>query len=395
MRPDRPAKFTPSIFEHVRIHRFLGRSTRMALRNLARKPWRAAVTALGIAMATAVSIVPGALRDAIDYLAELQWTRMQRQDVTVRLTEPGPAAAFHDLQRLAAVVQAEPFRSVPVRIHFGHRSRSLSLMGLSGTGRLVRMFDAKGRALNPPSAGLLISKKLAEILGARVGDRLLIESLEGRRQWREIPLQGLIADYHGLNAVMSIESLRKLMLEGEIISGAHLRIDPLGWSDFLESVRTAPRIAVLGIKSAMSESFRRWTGESLRVVQKIYFLFATMLAFGVVYTSSRIAFSERSRDLALLRIAGFTRGEVTNVLLAELAVPMSFALPIGLWIGGKLAGLTLQAASTETARLPVILSTETYLIASLVIMVSAGISFGMVGKGIRNLDLLAFLKTGE
>lgn len=395
MRPDRPAKFTPSIFEHLRIHRLLGRSSRMALRNLARKPWRAAVMALGIAMATAVSIVPGALRDAIDYLAELQWTRMQRQDVTVRLTEPGPAAAFHDLRRLAAVVQAEPFRSVPVRIHFGHRNRFLLLMGLSGTGRLVRMFDAKGRALNPPSAGLLISKKLAEILGARVGDRLLVESLEGRRLWREVPLQGLIADYHGLNAVMSIESLRQLMLEGEIISGAYLRIDPLRWSDFLESVRTAPRIAVLGIKSAMSESFRRWTGESLRLVQKIYFLFATMLAFGVVYTSSRIAFSERSRDLAILRIAGFTRGEVTNVLLAELAVPMSFALPIGLWVGGKLAGLTLQAASTETARLPVILSTETYLIASLVILVSAGISFGVVGKGIRNLDLQAFLRTGE
>ncbi|HEU4679246.1 MAG TPA: FtsX-like permease family protein, partial [Terrimicrobiaceae bacterium] len=395
MRPARPAKFVPSIFEHVRIHRFLTRSTRMALRNLARKPWRAAVTAFGIAMATAVSIVPGALRDAIDYLGELQWTRMQRQDVTVRLTEPGPAAAFRDLRRLAAVVQAEPFRSVRVRIHFGHRSRSLSLMGLSQSGQLVRMFDAKGRALDPPSEGLLISKKLAEILGARVGDRLLVESLEGRRLWREVPLRALIADYHGLNAVMSIESLRQLMLEGEIISGAHLRIDPLGWSAFLESVRTAPRIAVLGIKSAMSESFRRWTGESLRVVQKIYFLFATMLAFGVVYTSSRIAFSERSRDIAILRIVGFSRGEVTRVLLAELAVPMTFALPFGLWIGGKLAGLTLQAASTETARLPVILSTETYLISSLVIVVSAGISFAVVGKGIRNLDLLAFLRTSE
>ena len=86
---------------------------------------------------------------------------------------------------------------------------------------------------------------------------------------------------------------------------------------------------------------------------------------------------------------------MTKVLLAELAVPMSFALPFGLWIGGKLAGLTLQAASTETARLPVILSTETYFVSSLVILVSAGISFAVVGNGIRNLDLLAFLRTGE
>jgi putative ABC transport system permease protein len=315
--------------------------------------------------------------------------------VTISLIEPGPMAAFCDLRRLAAVVQAEPFRSVPVRIHFGHRSRALTLVGLPAGAQLTRMFDVKGRALDLPSTGLLVSKKLADILGAQAGDRLLIEFLEGRRSRHEIPLRGLIADYHGLNATMNIEAMRQLMLEGDTISGAHLKIDPLGWPDFLESVKTAPQIATLGIKSAMSDSFRQLTGESLQLIQRIYFLFATMLAFGVVYTSSRIALSERSRDLATLRIAGFTHGEVTHVLIAELALLMGIALPIGLWIGGKFADLTIQAASTESARLPLMLSAQTYSTACLVILVSAGISFVMVSRGIRNLDLLAILRTGE
>jgi putative ABC transport system permease protein len=350
---------------------------------------------LGIAMATGISIVPGALRDSIDHLTDLQWTQMQRQDVTINFTEPGSTAAFRNLRRMAAVVEAEPFRSVPVRVHFGHRSRSLSLTGLPDDARLTRMFDVKGRALDLPPTGLLVSKKLADLLGARVGDRLLVQFLEGLQPRHEIVLHGLIGDYHGLNAVMNIDAVRQLMLETDTINGAHLKIDPLVWPDFLESVKAAPRIATLGIKSAMKESFRRLTGESLRLIQKIYFIFATLLAFGVVYTSSRIAFSERSRDLATLRITGFTHSEVANVLIAELALLMCIALPIGLLMGGQFADLTIQAASTETARLPLILSVETYSTASLVVLISAGISLAIVGKGIRNLDLLAVLRTSE
>ena len=245
MRPSHLPKFTPSLFERAGIHQFLGRSTRMAFRNLERKPWRGFVTALGIAMATGISIVPGALRDSIEHLTDLQWTQMQRQDVTISFTEPGSASAFRDLRRMAAVVEAEPFRSIPVRIHFGHRSRTLSVIGLPDDARLTRMFDVEGRALDLPPTGLLASKKLADLLGARVGDRLLVQFLEGPQPRHELVLHGLIGDYHGLNAVMNINAVRQLMLERETINGAHLKIDPLVWSDFLESVKAAPRIATL------------------------------------------------------------------------------------------------------------------------------------------------------
>jgi putative ABC transport system permease protein len=395
MRPSHPPKFNRSLFERADIHRFLGWSTRMAFRNLERKPWRAFVTILGIAMATGISIVPGALREGIEHLTDLQWTQMQRQDVTISLTEPASEAAFRDLRRKAAVVEAEPFRNVPVRIHFGHRSRALSLTGLPEDAQLTRMFGAEGHALELPSTGLLISKKLADLLGAQVWDRLLVEFLEGVRPRHEVFLQGLIQDYHGLNAVMNINAVRQLMLEADTVNGAHLKIDPLGWPDFLESVKAAPRIASLGIKSAMKESFRRLTGESLQLIQRIYFIFATLLAFGVVYTNSRIAFSERSRDLATLRITGFTHSEVASVLIAELGLSMGIDLPIGLLVGGQFAHLTIQAASTETARLPLVLSAETYSTACLVILISAGISFAIVSEGIRNLDLLAVLRTSE
>ena len=395
MRPQPPASFAPSLLDRAGFYRLMSRSGRMAIRNLERRPWRALVTTLGLAMAAGIPIVPTALRDGVNHLADFEWTSAQRQDVTVNLVEPGSSSAFHDLQRLPAVVQAEPYRSVPVRLHFGHLRQRVTLVGASEDAQLTRVFDGQGRALAVPAWGLLISKKLAELLGAKVGDHLLVEFLEGERVSHEIPINGLISDYRGLNAVMKIDALRRLLLEGETVSGAHLRIDHLGWSNFLESVKRAPRIASLGIKSAMRESFRRSTVESIQLMQNIYFLFAVTLAFGIVYTNCRISFWEQSRDLATLRITGFTQREVANVMIAELAVLTLLALPMGLWIGGKLAGLTVDAASTESTRLPLILSNQNYLTAVALVVLSTAISFLIVRREVAKLDLLAVLKTSE
>jgi putative ABC transport system permease protein len=395
MRPQPPASFAPSLLDRAGFYRLMSRSARMAIRNLERRPWRASTTGLGLAMAAGILIVPTALRDGVNHLADYEWTHAQRQDVTVTLVEPGSSAAFRNLQRLPAVVEAEPYRSVQVRLHFGHHRERVSLVGASEDSQLTRVFDSQGRAIGLPADGLLISEKLAEMLRVKVGDRLLVEFLEGKRVWHQIPIYGLIADYRGLNALMKIDALRRVLLEGDIISGAHLRVDQLGWSDFLESVKTAPRIASLGIKSAMRESFRRSTVESIQLIQNIYFLFAVTLAFGIVYTSCRISFWEQSRHLATLRIIGFTQREVANVMIAELAALTLLALPVGLWIGGNLAGFTVNAASTESTRLPLILSHQNYFTAVAVVLLSTAISFLIVRREVRKLDLLAVLRTSE
>jgi putative ABC transport system permease protein len=249
MRPKAPASFTPSILERVGARRLLSQSTRIALRNLERKPWQASFTVIGLAIATGVPIVPGALRDGIDHLANFQWTLAQRQSVTVSLVEPGSAAAFCELTRLPGVIYAEPFRRVQVRLYHEHRSGRITINGVSRDAHLTRVLGKSGTALSLLSTGLLISRKLAEVLGAKPGDRLWIELLEGRRGWHELRIQGLIEDYRELNATIDIEVLRRMMVEGETISGGHLTVDTSHWPSFLARAKQSPRIASLGITS--------------------------------------------------------------------------------------------------------------------------------------------------
>lgn len=115
----------------------------------------------------------------------------------------------------------------------------------------------------------------------------------------------------------------------------------------------------------------------------------------MVYNSARISLSERGRDLATLRVVGFTNREVAGVMLGELAILTVIALPIGLWIGGLLANSIVEAADTESIRLPLILTSESYATAVLIVLMSAAISFAVVARRIKHLDLLGVLKARE
>ncbi|MDD5198792.1 MAG: FtsX-like permease family protein [Terrimicrobiaceae bacterium] len=395
MRPEPPADFRPSAFERLGLQRFFSPSLRMALRNLERKPWQAFFTALGLMLATGIPVVPGAMRDGIHYLLEFQWDLAQRQDFTINLIEPGSASAFTDIEHLPGVLAAEPFRAVPARLTFGHHSYRTGVTGVPPDAQLNRALDRFGRPLPLPPDGLLVSAKLAEILHAKPGDSVWVEVQEGRRPRVLATVQGLITDYSGLSAYMDIDALRRLLREGGTISGAHLAIDALQRAAFMEAVKEAPRIASLGVNNSVRESFRKTTAESISLMQGLYFTFSVIVAFGVVYNSARIALSERSRDLATLRVIGFSIREVAAVLIGELAMLTLVALPLGLGVGAALASWIVSAASTDTIRMPLILSPRTFSTAALIVVASALVSFAVVSRRIRSLDLLGVLKARD
>jgi putative ABC transport system permease protein len=395
MRPEAPAEYKSSIAERIGLAQLVSTTFRMALRNLERKPWQAFFTSFGLALATGIPIVPGAMRDGINYLLTVQWDVAQRQNVTVSLIEPGSSSALTDIHNLPGVMTAEPFRTVPARLRFGHRSRRLGVTGLPRDAFLNRVLDDKERPIALPPDGLLVSAKLAEILGAQVGDRIIVEVQEGRRPNLEATIQGTITDYARVSAYMEIGALRRLMREGGTVSGAYLAVDTARWADFLSKVKEAPRVAGVFIKEAVRGSFKKSTGEMIGMITSIYFGFAIIVSFGVVYNSARIALSERSRDLATLRVVGFTQREVAAVLISELAVLTLAAIPAGLWIGTQLASAIVHTASTESVRLPLILTTHTYAMAVVVVLCSSALSFAVVSQRLARLDLLGVLKARE
>ncbi len=395
MRPEPPVDFKPSLFERLGLTRGFAPAFRMALRNIERKPMQAIFTVAGLSLATGLMVLPGSMADSIDHILTYQWNDVQRQDVVTFLREPGSAGALHDLENLPGVIRAEPLRSVNARIRYGHKSRKLAVTGMPEDADLNRLLDASGKIVTLPEEGIVMSEKLAEILGAKVGDLVSVEVIEGRRTKRLVPICGLIEDFAGVAAYMDISALRRLLLEGDTISGAYLTVDQVRWSEFMRKVKDTPRIAIVLVKKDQLAAFRNTTGESIGIIQKLYLTLAVIVAFGVVYNSARIALSERSRDLATLRVVGFTQREVGSVLLGELSLLILLALPVGLLFGRSLAAFIISAISTETIRMPLVISTFTMANAVMVVLLASLASFLVVGRMLKKLDLVGVLKARD
>jgi putative ABC transport system permease protein len=395
MRPEPPADFRPALFERLGLTRFSSPTFRMAVRNIERRPWQAVFTCAGLALATGLMVLPGAMSDSIDYLLTFQWNSQQRQDVAVFLTEPGSGRGFHDLEHLPGVILAEPIRSVQARLKFGHRERKLSVTGIAPDANLNRLLDDKGHAITMPEDGLLMSEMLAKVIGARIGDEVEVEVLEGRRPVLRVPIRGLVTDFAGVAAYMDISALRRLMKEGDTVNGAYLALDHKRWDEFMRALKDTPRAAVVMVKRDQLAAFRETTGKSIGIIRKLYFVLATIVAFGVVYNSARIALSERSRELATLRVVGFNLAEVRGVLVGELAILVLAALPAGLLFGRGLALFIMSSFSTETVRLPIVINPSTYSVAILVVLTASVLSFALVSRMIGKLDMVGVLKARD
>ncbi len=395
MRPEPPADFKPSWLERTGLTHLLGPVFRMGLRNIERKPWQAAFTSLGLALATGLMVLPGSMADSIDYLLTYQWNDVQRQDVAVFLAEPGSGKALNDLAHLPGVIRAEPIRMVPARIRYGQHMRRLAVTGMPRDADLNRLLDSQARPVLMPEDGIVMSSKLAEVLGATIGDEVQLEVLEGRRPLCHVAIRGLVEDFAGVAAYMDIDALRRLMREGPTVSGAFLAIDQTDWDRFMREVKDTPRAAAVLVKRDQLDAFRKTTGQSIGIIRKFYLVLAIIVAFGVVYNSTRIALSERNRDLATLRVVGFTRREVATVLLVELAILVALAVPVGLAFGKGLATLIIHAMSTETVRMPLRISPTTYSVAALVVLGAAVLSFAVAGRMLQKLDLVGVLKARD
>ncbi len=395
MRPEPPANYRPALVERTGVAHYLSHTFRIAVRNLERKPSQAFFTIAGLALATGILIVPNAFRDGVAEIMDYQWDVVQRQDLTIGLVEPGAVGIRHLFRQLPGALSVETFRSAFVRISYGHQRRQLAIQGLLENSHHGRVIDKSTHQIHLPSDGVVVSAKLAESLGVRVGDELLVEVLEGKRPTRSVRLAGLAEDFSGVAAYMDIHALNRLLDEGDVISGASFTIDAAHRKDFLHALKDIPKVSWVAIKESLRENFRETTAASIGLIQKIYLVFATIVAFGVVYNNARISLAERARELATLRVVGFSRREVGGVLITELVLLAILAVPLGLLLGTGFATAILRSVNTETVRVPVVLTTSNYAFAVSVVVIASTISAVIVLRKLSQLDLIGALKAPE
>lgn len=396
MRPAPPGAYRESWVERAGLRRWLSQPARMVLRNLQRQPARALLSIVGIAFAAAILVVGTFFIDAMNELIGNTFWVVQRQDATLTFVEPVSAGAIHEVERVPGVVMVEPMRVVPARLRAGHRTRQTAITGLPARAELQRVVSQESlQPIELPLDGLVMSELLGEILGVAPGDTITVEVLEGRRPVREVRVAALVDEYLGTSTYMEIDALRRMMREGATLSAATVTIDRAGLVSLYRHLKQTPTVAGVNLKWTAVENFRKTIAQNFNIMITFNVGFSLIIAFGVIYNAARVSLSERSRELASLRVMGFTRAEVSAILLGELATVTMLAVPVGLALGYGLAALVVLGFNNELYRFPLVVTFRTYVLAVFTVWVAATLSGFVVRRKLDRLDLIGVLKTRE
>ncbi len=396
MRPQAPPTYRTSFAERLGLQGLLSQPSRIILRNIERQPGRTMIGIGGVACSLAILIAGLFSVDSLELMMDVQFRLAQRHDVQVSFAEPVSPGGIHALQRLPGVMASEPVRSAPVRLRSGSRTRQLAITGLPETGELFRVIDVRAmEQVQMPPDGIVVSARLAQILDVSPGSPLTVEVLVGKRAIRNTVVTGVVDQYMGLSAYMEIDAMRRLLGEGATLSGGYLKVDSVFLPQLFQQVKETPTIAGSTMREAALTAFRDTFAENIGIMIFFNVVFASIIAFGVVYNAARVSLAERSRELASLRVMGFTRAEISAILLGELGVLTLLALPLGMVLGYGLSVSIVTMLESELYAIPLAATPRTYAFCTLAILGASAISGLLVRRKLDHLDLLEVLKAKE
>ncbi|GBF39349.1 ABC transporter permease [Leptospira johnsonii] len=393
MRPPSPENFSKSFLEEY--WKDLPVVYRIAIRNLIRRPGRTLLFVLGVSSSVMIMILGLFSRDTMNSILKIQFEDLQRDTVTLNFQNAISSDSLLELAKKEGVLLAEGYRAVPIRIRYGNSSKETVLTGMPEKSHLRRLINEQGQNVPVPEDGILLNSGLAKKFGIHKGDKIQLEVLEGQRIKTEVEVTGIINEILGQGAYKEIQSLNRLLREGDQVNIAALWTDSSKEESLLNELKSYPKISGVSTRKRTLKVFYELMSKSILATSLIIMIFACIISVGVVYNTALISLSERAFELGSLRILGFTKTEVFTILSGELTIVILASLPLGCLLGYFSGYAILNTVETEGFKIPLFVSPKTYVISIITVLMTSLFSFWILYVKIKSMDLISVLKVRE
>jgi putative ABC transport system permease protein len=390
MAPAMP--YRPRKFDRLAALRVVPPALLMIVRNLSRRPVRAALTTAGMALAVAVLVLGGSSNDSLTRMIDVQFDGAHREDLSVTLARRQSLSRLSDFASLPGVRLAEPSRVVPARLHVYGAARDVSLTGLPAGHTLRHIVNTRFERVATPDEGVVVNQWLARRLGIERGDEVTLEIREGQRRFISARVVYLADEPIGSTVYLDLATLGRMLDEPATFSVVSLLIDPARQQEVYDVLKQAPQAIGVQDRRDARTNFSSMAETSMAFIRLIEVVFSVVIAFGVVYNAARVALTERSHELATLRILGFTRHEIARLLFGEVGVQAAVALPLGFLTGYALSAWVAASMSNDRFRMPVMVEPSTYAFAALVFVTATLGSLMLVRRRLNELELIEVVK---
>ncbi len=397
MRPSTPLRGRRTVFERFpALWQRLSFTWKMIVRNVSRNMFRAGLNVFGVAISSANLIVGFYAIDAITFVLDFQYEQTQRQDATVNFFFERGKDALYEAARLPRVREAEPLLNYPFEMKNGWRSKDVVVVGMERDGNMQRLVDTDGRPVDVGDHGLVLSSALAKSLKVGVGDEVELKPLMGRiTKEKSVPVSKIVEQYFGMSGYMNIEALSRVLDEPYVMNAVLVRTDRGHAADLHDEATDIPMIASVDLREAALRNLQETLARSMRIMGVTSVLFAGVIAFSIIYNVTLVSLSERERELASLRVLGFTNREVGSILFNENFVTGALGLLLGIPLGMAMVWGMMHAFDMELFRFPFHIEPRTYFISTGFTILFIAIANFAVRRKIHRLNMVETLKARE
>ncbi len=397
MRPAAPRSARRTVFERVEVvWRNLSFTWKMIVRNVSRYRFRAFLSVFGVMLSAGIMLLGLFTMDAVYYMLDFQFQEVQREDVRITLATERGKGALHEIARLDYVRHAEPILQYPFEFRSKWRKKDVAITGLPQNAQLMRLIDTQGRTVNIGDRGLVISERLATDLGVQPGDAITIKPLLGRITKKTRVLVSQVArQYLGMSAYMNLDALSRILEEPFAMNAALVRTERRKERALNRTLKDVPAVASVEIKRESYQSIKETLAESMRISSTFLALFSGIIAFAIIYNSTSVSLAERQRELASLRVMGFTMGEVGGIIYNENFLLAAVGLLAGYPFGMLMCKLIVVAYETELYRIPFHIEPRTFTVTGVLTVLFVVLANLAARRRIRALDVVEVLKARE
>ena len=374
----------------------LNSSWKMSLRSISRNRARSLVTILGVMSAVVLLVFSMFTNDAVDYMLNRNFQDVNHYDYTVRFAEPVEYREIQYWQQWKDIYQIEPQLEMPIKIQYNGRSEDELCIGMTRESDLKRVLNQAGERLQIPEEGMLISRRMAQKLGVRTGDKVRVETKMsvGASHTSELLVIGINDQLMGSGSYVSLETANRMLNEKRIVNTVMLKAVPGNAGKIEKRFNEMPKVSSVTSRTEELQSFYNLLDTTV-VFIGIMVLLSALLGLVIVYNSSIMAFNERKRELASLKVLGYSDAEVAGILRKETWLLAVIGTVLGLPAGKGLGQLYIAGVSTDLYSLPVIIYPRSYLMAALGAVVFVAIGQYLALRKAGQLDMVEVLKNRE
>lgn len=403
MRPRAPKAGKRVLLERIGpLWRRMRFSSKVTARNLFRYKKRFAMSVLGIAGSCALLLTGFGLQDSIYMMMGRQFSQVWRYDMQAYLSS---AHEYAELEQRAPqwfgdknVAQYMPAleQTYTVRKQGGGNDVSATVMAVADGGALPDYIDLSLDKRDVPLTddGVLVSEKMAQLLSLREGDTARFERGTDVYTAR---VAGIVQNYMQ-HWVYMTRPVYEQTFDTEMKTNVVLARLTENTKDARDAV--AERLLATGefaYVSFMDTILKTVTDQmgSISYVVLVMIISAAALAFVVMYNLTNINITERIREMATLRVLGFTDHEMYSYVFRENRLLTLCGIAVGLALGMVLHRYVIMTAEMDMIMFVREIAPISYAYsAALTMIFSVGVNFVMRGK-IRKINMVESLKSTE